>query len=375
MLDRRKFLASAAAAASLPALHATRASAQGGGTDYDVLIIGGGVAGLAAAATLLRLENELKVLVLEGRDRLGGRVHSITVEGVAEDAELGARYLEHPAGKDWPPIADLGLMVEADAGDRLRVFPGMSALVRKLAAGSEGSVQLNSTVTEVLWRQGIVGVYYRNRGLESAVTARRIICTVPAPLLLAESPRFAPGLPIEKQAALLELTLDTRITSALMLPADALSLDSQRWFAEDDAAAYRVRRIREAGDWLIEVNYRGGRAEALSGQPPELLQAMALRDVGKKLSQSLVAVTPIWAYSADWTADNLSLGAVATPTDPTVHARMSEPLNNTLFFASDTAVRAESAGTVHGAYASGVTAGEAVLQSLRAGVDVPADAS
>ncbi|MGH8641453.1 MAG: FAD-dependent oxidoreductase, partial [Burkholderiales bacterium] len=40
--------------------------------DYDVIIIGAGAAGLAAASELA--PSGLRVLVLEARDRIGGRV-------------------------------------------------------------------------------------------------------------------------------------------------------------------------------------------------------------------------------------------------------------------------------------------------------------
>jgi monoamine oxidase len=42
-----------------------------------VLIVGGGIAGLSAATRLK--EHGVPVLVLEGRDRLGGRIHTIDV--------------------------------------------------------------------------------------------------------------------------------------------------------------------------------------------------------------------------------------------------------------------------------------------------------
>jgi polyamine oxidase len=54
-------------------------------SSYDVVIVGGGLAGLTAAATLSQAP--LRVCVLEARDRLGGRVH--TVGGV----DMGASWV------------------------------------------------------------------------------------------------------------------------------------------------------------------------------------------------------------------------------------------------------------------------------------------
>ena len=47
---------------------------------FDVVVIGAGLAGLACAKALKA--GGLDVVVLEARDRLGGRVHSIDVDGI-----------------------------------------------------------------------------------------------------------------------------------------------------------------------------------------------------------------------------------------------------------------------------------------------------
>jgi protoporphyrinogen oxidase len=53
--------------------------------DADVVIVGAGVAGLTAAWRLVTAE--LRVVVLEARDRVGGRLHTVELEG--EPFELG----------------------------------------------------------------------------------------------------------------------------------------------------------------------------------------------------------------------------------------------------------------------------------------------
>ena len=70
-----------------------------GSSHYDVIIIGAGVAGLAAAE---RLGNAgLRVLVLEARARVGGRVWSLPGSAPEASIELGAEFVH---GK--PPLLD-----------------------------------------------------------------------------------------------------------------------------------------------------------------------------------------------------------------------------------------------------------------------------
>jgi monoamine oxidase len=57
----------------------------------DVLVIGAGAAGLAAAAELARAGRS--VLILEARSRIGGRCHTCRLPGVAAPVELGAEFI------------------------------------------------------------------------------------------------------------------------------------------------------------------------------------------------------------------------------------------------------------------------------------------
>jgi len=71
----------------------------------DVLILGAGAAGLAAAAELAR--SGKSALVLEARDRIGGRIWSLEVPGLPVPIELGAEFVH---GR---PAATLSLMRKA----------------------------------------------------------------------------------------------------------------------------------------------------------------------------------------------------------------------------------------------------------------------
>jgi monoamine oxidase len=56
-----------------------------------VIIIGAGASGIAAAQTLKQSHQEINVIIVEARDRIGGRIHTISLGDVCIDS--GATWL------------------------------------------------------------------------------------------------------------------------------------------------------------------------------------------------------------------------------------------------------------------------------------------
>src|SRR5438067_3309083 len=78
-------------------------------SDVDVAVIGAGSAGIAAARRLLET-GRVSVLVLEARDRVGGRVHTVAPAGFPLDR--GAEWLHSADRNPLSPIAQhLGFSV------------------------------------------------------------------------------------------------------------------------------------------------------------------------------------------------------------------------------------------------------------------------
>ena len=74
--------------------------------DADAIVIGAGAAGLAAARSLAG--RSLRVIVLEARDRSGGRVWSVPSSRAATPAELGAEFIHGLAAETMALLRDAG---------------------------------------------------------------------------------------------------------------------------------------------------------------------------------------------------------------------------------------------------------------------------
>ncbi|RST72594.1 FAD-dependent oxidoreductase [Siminovitchia acidinfaciens] len=107
-------------------------------TSYDVIIVGGGFAGLTAARELNMLGYD--VLLLEGKDRLGGRTW--TGHRLGCDLELGGTYVHWYQPHTWAEITRYGLQLcEAPAAKKAYWITGGN-----LRTGTPG--ELNSIVKE-----------------------------------------------------------------------------------------------------------------------------------------------------------------------------------------------------------------------------------
>jgi monoamine oxidase len=84
--------------------------------DADAIVIGAGAAGLAAARELAG--RKLRVIVLEARDRIGGRVTSRPTSRAMVPAELGAEFIHGPAPETTALLREAGsAAIDNEGGD------------------------------------------------------------------------------------------------------------------------------------------------------------------------------------------------------------------------------------------------------------------
>jgi monoamine oxidase len=104
---------------------------------WDVIVVGGGVAGLAAANRLV--QGDPRVLLLEARPRLGGRVHTVLDPTSGHPIELGAEFIQGNPEELLGIIRGAGLSLyeiperhgRAGGADR-RQLPDAEALLSRL---------------------------------------------------------------------------------------------------------------------------------------------------------------------------------------------------------------------------------------------------
>ena len=97
-----------------------------------VLVVGAGIAGLTAANALTRAG--VDCLVLEARDRLGGRLHTLDLDGTPVD--LGGSWIHHPDGNPMRAFAEQ-VGIRCDPGNPLATMTGYDLAERRLLARAE----------------------------------------------------------------------------------------------------------------------------------------------------------------------------------------------------------------------------------------------
>lgn len=110
----------------------------------DVIIIGAGASGLAAARELTR--NGKKVLIVEARDRIGGRIYTFTGEGFSEPIEAGAEFIHGDLPATINLLSEMRSHFQAMEGETYRITNGK---IQKSEEFIEGLPSIISKMNEL----------------------------------------------------------------------------------------------------------------------------------------------------------------------------------------------------------------------------------
>jgi monoamine oxidase len=407
--------------------------------DVDVAVVGAGAAGIGAARRLCAAGG-VSVLVLEARQRVGGRVHTIAPAGFPLDR--GAEWLHSADRNPLSPIAAaLGFSLhrrppawlsrlrmsgeteaaEADwlayreaqtqARRQASLEPEDRPLASLVAPGSRWNQLLDASScwgngaeldrvsvrdwvryedSGVNWRLGegygrlfetlardlpvtlstpVSRIDHGGRAIRletprGAVSALRVIVTVPTSILAAEALRFDPPLPDKVAAAEgLPLGVDDKLFIAVdgALP----GLDRGAFLVGSttrrETMTYQVRPLDRPAIYC----FFGGRfAAALEREGEAAIFAFAADELARLFGGGIRARLKPLAATA-WLGDPWARGSYsyACPGHADDRARLAVPVDGRLYFAGE-ATSPNFFSTAHGAYLSGVVAADAVLAEL-----------
>ncbi len=411
--------------------------------DADVIVIGAGAAGLAAARDLRRAGRS--VLCLEARERIGGRILTVHDPLTTVPVELGAEFVHGRPSQIWDIVDEARLAVREMSGhmvsavewgggmdrvledvkqrgsdepdesflnfvergnyspaDRLaasgyvegfnaarkerigvaslaqderaadaidgdssfHILAGYDSLALEL---DSGCVRLNAIVEAVEWRRGTVSVRVRSALDDHRETLRagRAVITVPLGVLQAGAIRFDPEpTHILEAARALEFGQAVRVT----LRFDRAFWEDEERFAgasfifSDEPVFPTWWTTQPVAAPVITGWSAGPKADPLLGKSKTEVIRAALDSLGRILGIPLGRVENAWFH--DWHADALARGAYSYVPAGALPARrrLSEPVEDTLYFAGEATDLLGYGGTVHGAIASGNRAAGQILR-------------
>jgi monoamine oxidase len=424
----------------------------------DVAIVGAGAAGLAAAETLALAGKTC--VVLEARDRVGGRVHTqIGPSGGA--AELGPEFVHGRSTELRALLARFGVKVIDVTGSRVarrngKATDGDAAFdraerlitsididapdesveaflqrstvdrqtadaVRGLVGGFDAADPLIAGVQSIAreWRgeeslqivssrpadgyepffirfarsldpkrvqlllQSVVDVVeWSSRGPGVRVNARRYgrpltvraetaIVTVPAGVLAQRAPTkgaltFAPGLPVWFAEALEAIAVG-HVVKVVLRYARACwestpESDSGVAFFSSDATSFpSIWTLAPSREPLLTMWAGGPATDRFANSSRDEILAAAVDDARRTFGDA--GGEPLAAYYHDWASDPYAYGAYSYLKVGAGDARerLAAPISPSLCFAGEAAATVEAAGTVGGAWSSGVRAARIAL--------------
>ena len=298
------------------------------------------------------------------------------VEGEARGSAIG--YVEGFNAADATVASARALGVQqaaegASEGDRVfrvregydRVPEFLLSKVRELG----GEVRLGAEVREVRWERGRVEIE-TSAGFFEAV---RCVVTLPLGVLEAGRVRFVPEPAGVMEAAKgmrmgqvcrFTIVFRTRFWTRLEPQPEMQSMSFLFAFAETPSVWWTSapEETRTLVGWV-----GGPRSEPLLAKLNDELAGEAARTLAKifALEEAWVWEQVVGFYRHDWRADSRAMGSYSYVAVGGVEAsaRMSEPVEETLYFAGEHADVSGHWGTVHGAMRSGLRAAGQVLAS------------
>src|SRR6266403_557044 len=346
-MTRRGFLSASAAFAATPALRA-RAWAAPVPRDADIVVIGAGAAGIAAARRVMAANR--KVIVVEAAGQIGGRCLTDTTTFDAP-FDRGAQWMHNP---------DTNPMIRLARNAGLACRQGLGTLIAKL--GEQVPLSLSTPASRISWSNRDVTV----ETPAGKIVARAAVITVSSNVLAAGNIRFNPDLPRRHLDAAARLSLGSYDHIALQLPGNPLGLARDEMIIEQSNSTRTALLFANMGSSsLCSIDVAGSFGRDLSAQGEKAMVAFAVEWLTKLFGSD--AASAVKKSSATrWNAEPFVLGAMsaAIPGGQPSRRILSEPIG--CMFVAGEATHETLWGTVDGAWESGERAAEGALRRIGA---------
>lgn len=385
----------------------------------DVIIVGAGAAGLAAARTLRR--NGVEVLVLEARDRPGGRAYTLQTSGGAYPIELGAEFIHGKAASTMQLLREAGQSTQAmgdgvsdiwDATERVlsrvdvngndcsvddflqSIKTRDAEKARMLIEGFDAALAADASIIAIAkeWHgsgndtsgrpargyeplmQHLAGeladciryntavreiIWSRDGVAVDGIRAQYVIITVPHGVLRAGPIRFTPELPPQKRSAIEAIAMGPVIKVLLEFRS---AFWNDAFFEVPPGCGFRTVWSHWPQRAPLLVAWAGGDAAVRLAQSASDPVAAALQTCERLFPNVDTRAEFVRAHFHDWQADPYACGAYSylRVNGGDARERLAEPVEQRLFFAGE-ATATQDAGTVSGALDSGYRAAYQLL--------------
>ena len=299
-----------------------------------------------------------------------------------DEAKAGAvSFVEGFNAADRYRVGVHSLIRQQKAGDAINgekthhILDGYDTVPRFLFQASKSnslSLHLNTVVEGIEWRRGKVQVAVKSRvgpALEPMV-ARKAVVTLPLGVLQADTVRFLPEVPGIRD------TLDR----LAMGKVQRVTLRFREPFWESRADLSNMSFLHSGDEWFptwwtvlpvrapILTGWAGGpKAARFDGHSESFLLERAMDALSRFFGIEVKMILGLLdvCYTHNWQADPFSLGAysyVPVGSLPAVE-KLTEPIEDTLYFAGEATNTEGHWGTVHGAMATGIRAARQILAS------------
>ncbi|MGB3327607.1 MAG: FAD-dependent oxidoreductase [Thermomicrobiales bacterium] len=346
----------------------------------DVVIVGAGMAGLTAARTLIRAG--LDVVVLEARDRVGGRMHSVSTDTGVID--LGATWFWpnepfvqaflHEYGLTAFPQRESGdaLLVQsgghvyrlpqnADTSPSYRVTGGAQALPMAIAAAlPSGSVVLDSPVHAIAGASDSVTVH----AASGSIRAGQVIVAMP-PSLALDQITFTPVLPapVGDRARRTAVWMGDMVKAVVRYERPFWREHGMSGFIFSEEGPFRELHDHSGPDDQPTALFGFAPAATFAGKEPSTIGDAMVRQL--KALYGDVAIQPLGVVATNWRQERYTSPRQAAPDATTASfgdALFRQPLLDGRVFLASTEASEAFAGHVEGAIRTGLDVATLILR-------------